>query len=469
MQSELTRVINSLKQFVSSKPRPKSLNFILNYEQFIEVLERIDGRIGWVDLKSEIGLKIESMIVNNRLHGTPTQREELHTLITGDPGTGKTTFGSDLAELWAVSGCLKQPNPSPKEEPKQLTVSPEITTLRQQLMVKESQMKTLREVHQQSRIDAANAVNKINRLWKKVPHCKPELGELKKILQGVSSAGGLSPIRLVINSNIKLLPVTIPMVPYHPVEFGSVPLPSLTMGIDSQSVKTEPSAVTDGSSKVKFKFGIFVRGDFLGKYQGHTSDRVRTLFKDYEGGVVMIDEAYDLVTSESDDFGREVLTEIINYMSRFPDKIIFIFAGYKKSMETIMTVQPGLQRRFNWKFNIDGYKPEELFSIFTKQLANHHLKIESNDESAIRELLNEQIREGHFRYYGGDTARLAAYVRDSVHRDLFSSALDSDITDEEFALLFDDVSLEMIQISIERYIRNYSGDTKDKRYLDYYT
>jgi hypothetical protein len=464
--AELSLLVDRLKTYapIGSVVKPPALNFIRNYRQFVQVLERINGRVGLADAKREVALKVKSMIVNNRKHGTPITREKLHTLLTGDAGTGKTTFGSDLAELWAVSGCLKRSDSQESTQSTQAIVqqiNPE-PLAQQQLIVKETQMKSLRDVHQKNRLDAARALTQVNRLRKKVPGLGSDFQELKTILREISSSGGLAPIR--VNSGVKVLPVIVPALPFQPVEFGSVALPQLSLAGTSslpplpiQAVETAISVEPD----VKFKFGIFTRGDFIAKFQGHSTARVRDLFKEYEGGVIMIDEAYDLATTENDDFGREVLTEIINHMTRYPDKVVFIFSGYRKHMEkTILALQPGLIRRFKWKFDIPGYSPKELFQIFRSQVTSRDFILRKSDQSKMEEFFVSQ--KDYFRFYGGDTDRLADYVRDTMQHELLDAALNSELTVEQYNALFEEVSFPTLEKAFERYSLNYSKDDSGK-------
>jgi len=454
----LSLLVEHLKKFrpIGNEPRPEALNFVLNYTQFVQVLERINKRVGWAEAKKEVASKVKSMIVNYRRYGKPVENELLHTLILGDPGVGKTMFGGDLAELWAVSGCLK-PSTTTTTVVKQ--INPENVSIQQKLIVKESQMKSLQDVHQQNRIIAAQAITLLNRLRKRVRGHGADFQELKRVLQQVSSSGGASPLQL--NPNIRILPVIVP-VSGIPVEFGSIPLPA-SQPILPGLISSNSVLPTLPDQPVKFKFGIFTRGDFIAKFQGHSTDRVRALFREYEGGVIMIDEAYDLATTEQDDFGREVLTEIINYMTRFPDKIIFIFSGYKDQMEkTVLAMQPGLIRRFKWKFEIKGYSDDEVCQIFSKQLSSIHLNIRKADKEKVDDLIKQNVSKGYFKYFGGDTERLSNYVRDTMQEKLFDHALNDRISSEAYINLFEDIPYSTITEALQKYIQNYSKDTSDK-------
>lgn len=416
MNGELTILIQKFKQFkpFGNATLPAKLNFILNFEQFVKVLERINNRVGLDNVKREIAIKVNSMIINYQKHGTPIYKEKLHTCISGSPGTGKTTLGSDLAELWAVSGCLKSRSSA---EP---GVNNESTKLQ--------------DVITQNKLYATQSITLINKLRRKVNKYPKDFQAIKSLLRNISS--DMVIVRPPVPMGI--LPVIIPNVPLNPIEFGTISIP-------------EPKP------EIKCKFGVLTRADFLGKYQGHTTDRVRKIFAEYEGGVIMIDEVYDLVTSDSDDFGREILTEIINHMTRFPDKIVFIFSGYLEQMNrTIFSIQPGLSRRFKWKFHISGYKPEQLAQISTKQLSE--IGIQVSEDLNLTEFF--QTNKDYFKHFGGDTEKLADFIRDTLHTIMGKSIFENDKIIDEI------VTLNVLNLAFERYSENYS---KPDPIPDFYT
>ena len=76
--------------------------------------------------------------------------------------------------------------------------------------------------------------------------------------------------------------------------------------------------------------------------------------------------------------------------------------------------------------------------------------VESFDEMKSRVL--QTINKGYFKYYGGDTERLSNYIRDTVQEDLFELALGS----ESDFLLVEDVTIPILEKSLERYIKNYT-------------
>jgi replication-associated recombination protein RarA len=144
--------------------------------------------------------------------------------------------------------------------------------------------------------------------------------------------------------------------------------------------------------------------DFIDKWMGWTKDKTTKLLKANHGRVLFIDEAYSLVSSERDQYGKEALDVLNRYLSENPRKIIVVMAGYRDRMEPLFRLQPGLDRRFMWKFDCSGYTLSELFSIFKLQLHKEGLELENNKK--IIKLFNDISL---FPSQAGDTERLVNY------------------------------------------------------------
>ena len=166
------------------------------------------------------------------------------------------------------------------------------------------------------------------------------------------------------------------------------------------------------------KFVKASRDDLIGKYQGHTAVKTRNIIKSALGGVLYIDEAYQLLNNEEgkDSFGRECLTTLNEAMSEHPDDLIVIFSGYSDCMEALFKVQPGLKRRFMWQFFVDPYSPDEIAQIFMKQMTDDDWKVTFSVDYLVK-LITDNLK--YFNYYGGSTLQLKyfsilSYCRDKL-------------------------------------------------------
>ncbi|CAN5863801.1 hypothetical protein BH23THE1_BH23THE1_32210 [soil metagenome] len=515
MASELSSLIIRLKtyQCIGEVPRPNALKFILDYQRFINTLENINNMVGLEVIKKQITHQVESFIVNYRRFGKPTYGQKLHTILYGPPGCGKTQIGEYLSELWASSGCLSselKPNQqlfhhqpdnngqslAPKLNLQQAQPDAEKNSLRQNLAIQGAQLRQYQQKIQSTVTTINNITTQFNNVRKKVKSKTPDqedrvqakFQEIKKNLREITGgvitsnsalpkshpsfeqlSSGKTPTSLG-KGFPEILPVTVPKIPGVRSMFGnSYPplLPHVPNILDPSNIISQlPSIIkSEPTSKPLAKFTRLTKGDLIGKFQGHTTDQVRKVLLEHVGGVVMIDEAYNLCTSTQDDFGKELLTEIINFMTTWPDKIIFIFAGYRKEMEdTIFKIQPGLARRFNWSFEITEYSPKELNLIFQHQLKNRF-----NGSATFSDSTADQLEKffkdnaSKFPHYGGDTERLCDSVRETFNQQNWMMALDDNISEEEYNSMFTEIKFDCIQTSFEKYLENSVKEKEEEK------
>lgn len=89
---------------------------------------------------------------------------------------------------------------------------------------------------------------------------------------------------------------------------------------------------------VKLKLLYF----YLGEYVGQTKKKVQQKLDAARGGVLFIDEAYELGKGT---FGEEALTTILAAMTDPEYKLVIIIAGYPKDMEKMLARNVRLKSR----------------------------------------------------------------------------------------------------------------------------
>jgi SpoVK/Ycf46/Vps4 family AAA+-type ATPase len=95
-------------------------------------------------------------------------------------------------------------------------------------------------------------------------------------------------------------------------------------------------------------------------------EKVIGRFESDEGGVIFVDDAHHLVNSDGS--SCDVLNYITSEIDRLRGKVVFIFAGYPKPMESFLGSVPGLQSRIPFIINFDSYQDAELHQIFVDLL-----------------------------------------------------------------------------------------------------
>lgn len=106
-------------------------------------------------------------------------------------------------------------------------------------------------------------------------------------------------------------------------------------------------------------------------YVGQTASHVREVLDKAVGGVVFIDEAYELTVKDGQNsFNSEVLSVLIRYMEEHRDDMVVIAAGYTKEMKAFLASNIGLPRRFQW-VAFEDYTPKEMAAIFEQMRASY--------------------------------------------------------------------------------------------------
>ncbi|MFT8907694.1 MAG: AAA family ATPase [Lentilactobacillus diolivorans] len=113
------------------------------------------------------------------------------------------------------------------------------------------------------------------------------------------------------------------------------------------------------------------RADLVGAYIGHSELKTRTAVRNSLGGVLFIDEAYQLTKGNSEnDFGKQVVETLITELENNRDKFIAIFAGYTNEMNDFLNANPGLRSRIPITIHFDDYTDTEIgqivYNIITK-------------------------------------------------------------------------------------------------------
>lgn len=132
--------------------------------------------------------------------------------------------------------------------------------------------------------------------------------------------------------------------------------------------------------------------DLKGQYQGHTGPKVDEAFDRAMGGVLFIDEAYDMWNGEGDTFGNEAVTALIKNVEDRRGKLVVILAGYPREMDIFATANPGIRSRFNSRINFRDYKGDELAEIARRMIKSKGYTIEPASEKAIDKFFDKMYQ-----------------------------------------------------------------------------
>lgn len=99
-------------------------------------------------------------------------------------------------------------------------------------------------------------------------------------------------------------------------------------------------------------------------YVGQTGEHVEEVMQKALGGVIFIDEAYELMVKDGQNsFNNDAIAVLLRYMEDHRGDLVVIAAGYEKEMKEFLASNVGLTRRFQW-VSFDDYTPSEMADIF---------------------------------------------------------------------------------------------------------
>lgn len=108
------------------------------------------------------------------------------------------------------------------------------------------------------------------------------------------------------------------------------------------------------------------REKLVGQYIGHTAPKTKEWIEKAIGGILFIDEAYELSNKGKNDFGPEAIAILLEEMENRRGEFIVAIAGYEEEIKQFLEINPGLKSRFNQEFKLEDYTPEEMKQIALK-------------------------------------------------------------------------------------------------------
>lgn len=145
------------------------------------------------------------------------------------------------------------------------------------------------------------------------------------------------------------------------------------------------------------------RADLIAEYEGQTAVKVNKIVDSALNGVLFIDEAYSLLQSTNDSYGKEAIATLIKRMEDDRDKLVVIIAGYTEEMKSFIDGNPGFKSRFNRFIDFDDYTPGNLLSIYQHMCADQDYTVTDDAKAKLIDVLtiaynNRDRSFGNARY-----------------------------------------------------------------------
>lgn len=152
------------------------------------------------------------------------------------------------------------------------------------------------------------------------------------------------------------------------------------------------------------------RNDLIAGYLGQTAIKTRAVIDECLGGVLFIDEAYSLASSDrNDSFSKECIDILCQAMSDHKEDLMVIIAGYEEELnETFFRANRGLESRFIWRFKMDSYSPSEMMQIFKKKVLEQEWSFENEDTLKVKWF---ESKKDQFKHFGRDMEILLSYTK----------------------------------------------------------
>ena len=171
--------------------------------------------------------------------------------------------------------------------------------------------------------------------------------------------------------------------------------------------------------------------DLIAEYVGQTGSKTQKVINSALGGVLFIDEAYAIGNTNGREynFGAECINVLNQNLSDNKNKFICIIAGYSNELdEMFFSFNPGLKRRFPFKFTITGYTFQELMKIFIQKVYKLGLKIDSDID--VESFFKDNYKE--FKFFGGDIDIFLQNIKYANSRRTICNLNEKFITIEDF-------------------------------------
>lgn len=152
------------------------------------------------------------------------------------------------------------------------------------------------------------------------------------------------------------------------------------------------------------KFVIAKSKDLIGQFLGQTAPATTKKLEEALGGVLFIDEIYQIGNAEKrDTYAEKCINTINQFLSDHAGEIAVIIAGYKDKIQSnFFAYNDGLKRRFQWVYDIEKYDHHDIRNIFLKQVTDSGWKFQGEIDTIVPKNFFEKHEE-YFVFGGGDT------------------------------------------------------------------
>jgi probable Rubsico expression protein CbbX len=142
---------------------------------------------------------------------------------------------------------------------------------------------------------------------------------------------------------------------------------------------------------------------------GHTLARTNEVMKRALGGVLFIDEPYELHRTDNElDHGAEAIEVLVQAMENRREELVVILAGAKDRMDRFFQSTPNMTSRVPHRIDFPNYTLDDLCAIAELMLTDQRYEFSPQGRAAFRHCLERQMGQPRFAN--------ARTVRDALER-----------------------------------------------------
>ena len=215
-----------------------------------------------------------------------------------------------------------------------------------------------------------------------------------------------------LTSYNKMMRELCPTVKQHKVSLHSLFLGRPGTG-KTTICKIYGSLLRQAGALSKGQVVVCDRSTFIGTLWGDEERSTRQVIDMAKGGVLMIDEAYLLNSSNPHDPGKMVIPLLMNILADESQRdIAVVLCGYKDPMQKLIDLNPGLQSRFPNKFEFPDFTIDELLEITKLRIKEYNYTFTTEAWEKYVHILSSayQTRDpqtwGNARFIGNQLERI---------------------------------------------------------------
>ena len=180
------------------------------------------------------------------------------------------------------------------------------------------------------------------------------------------------------------------------------------------------------------------RSVLVAGFVGQTAIKTNQLVDSALGGVLFIDEAYTLTSSDLDTFGKEAVDTLLKRLEDDRGKFICIIAGYPAEMDSFLSTNPGLRSRFTETIHFADYNAAELAQIFFNLCSEKKFTMNAATQDGVKQYFERMYaarthdfgnaREVRRAFDNAVTAQSKRLMQEITDATMFNSAMMYELT-----------------------------------------